>query len=41
MKYVCLCYYDPDVANTLSPGETQELAAACKPQPVDGYAGEP
>ena len=31
MKYLCLCYYDPDVASALSPGETQELTAACKP----------
>lgn len=31
MKYMCLCYYDPDVAGALSPGETEELAAACKP----------
>lgn len=31
MKYVCLCYYDPNVANALSPGESQELAVTCKP----------
>jgi len=31
MKYVCLTYYDPNVANALSASETQELTAACKP----------
>lgn len=31
MKYLCLCYYDPSVANALSPSETQALTAACKP----------
>ncbi|CAN7448301.1 YciI family protein [Rhizobacter sp. LjRoot28] len=31
MKYLCLCYYDPAVANALSADEAQELAAVCKP----------
>jgi hypothetical protein len=31
MKFMCLCYYDPNVAGALSPGETEELVAACKP----------
>ena len=31
MKYLCLCYYDPTVANALSASETHELSAACKP----------
>jgi hypothetical protein len=31
MKFACLCYYDPKVANALSPGEAQELTASCKP----------
>lgn len=31
MKYLCLCYYDPNVANALSAGDTQDLTAACKP----------
>lgn len=31
MKYMCLCYYDPNIANALSPSDTQHLAAACKP----------
>lgn len=31
MKYLCLSYYDPGIANALSPEKTQELAAACKP----------
>lgn len=31
MKYLCLCYYDPKVANALSASEAQQLAAACKP----------
>lgn len=31
MKFMCLCYYDPTVANALSARETEEMAAACKP----------
>lgn len=31
MKYMCLCYYDPKVANSLSAAETRDLTAACKP----------
>lgn len=31
MKFMCLCYYDPNAADALSPGDTQALAAACKP----------
>lgn len=31
MKYLCLCYYDPAVANALSADEAQQLAAVCKP----------
>lgn len=34
MKYMCLCYYDPNVADDLSPGDTDELVAACKPHYV-------
>ena len=35
MKYLCLCYYDPNVANALSANEAQELAAVCKPHYED------
>lgn len=35
MKYLCLCYYDPNVANALSADEAQELAAVCKPHYED------
>lgn len=31
MKYLCLCYYDPNVANALSPSDAQDLAVACNP----------
>lgn len=31
MKYLCLCYYNPDIANVLSADETRELTTACKP----------
>lgn len=31
MKFICLCYYDPDIANALSPGEMEALSAACQP----------
>lgn len=31
MKYICFCYYDPKIANTLSPREMEELSAACQP----------
>jgi hypothetical protein len=31
MKYLCLCYYDPIVANNLSAAQSQDLADACKP----------
>jgi hypothetical protein len=31
MKFICLCYYDPEIANALSPGEMDALSAACKP----------
>jgi hypothetical protein len=34
MKYMCLCYYDPNVANALSLGDSEELVAACKPHYV-------
>ena len=31
MKFICLCYYDPKIANALSPDEMEALSAACKP----------
>jgi hypothetical protein len=31
MKYLCLCYYDPKIANTLSSSEMEALSAACQP----------
>ncbi|PUA26301.1 MAG: hypothetical protein B0W54_24065 [Cellvibrio sp. 79] len=31
MKFICLCYYDPNIANALSPAKMEELSAACKP----------
>lgn len=31
MKFVCFCYYDPNVANSLSPSESEALSAACLP----------
>src|SRR5690554_2025060 len=31
MKFICLCYYDPKIANALSPGEMEALSAACQP----------
>ncbi|MES2826438.1 MAG: YciI family protein [Pseudomonadota bacterium] len=31
MKFICLCYYDPKIANTLSPTEMEALSAACQP----------
>lgn len=31
MKFLCLCYYDPAVANALSPSETEALSVACQP----------
>ena len=31
MKFICFCYYDPAVANSLSPGEVEALSAACSP----------
>ena len=31
MKFICLCYYDPKVANALSPSEMEALSAACQP----------
>ena len=31
MKYLCLCYYDPNLVSTLSASESQELGAAGKP----------
>ena len=31
MKFLCLCYYDPEVASALSPDETRALGAACQP----------
>jgi hypothetical protein len=31
MKFICLCYYDPKIANALSPSEMEALSAACQP----------
>ena len=31
MKFICLCYYDPMIANALSPSEMEALSAACQP----------
>lgn len=31
MKFICLCYYDPKVANALSPSEMEALSAAVQP----------
>lgn len=31
MKFICLCYYDPKVANALSQSELEALSAACQP----------
>jgi len=31
MKYLCLCYYDPHIANALSPSAAEALSAACQP----------
>jgi len=31
MKYLCLCYYDPAIANTLSANDAEALAAAGQP----------
>lgn len=31
MKFACFCYYDPNVANSLSPSELEALSAACLP----------
>src|SRR5690606_9894397 len=31
MKFLCLTYYDPDIANNLSPDEAQELSDVCGP----------
>ena len=31
MKFICFCYYDPKIANALSPSEMEALSAACQP----------
>jgi hypothetical protein len=31
MKFICFCYYDPNVADALSPSELEALSAACQP----------
>ena len=31
MKFICLCYYDPKIANALSTSEMEALSAACQP----------
>lgn len=31
MKFICFCYYDPNIANALSPSEMEALSAACQP----------
>ncbi len=31
MKFICFCYYDPKVANALSPNELEALSAAGAP----------
>lgn len=31
MKFMCFCYYDPKVANALSPADMEALSAACQP----------
>ena len=31
MKFICLCYYDPNIANALSPSEMEAFSAACQP----------
>lgn len=31
MKFLCLCYYDPKIANNLSSSEMEALSSACQP----------
>ena len=39
MKYLCLCYYDPDALAALTPAQQAEIGAACGPH--DSLCAQP